>query len=151
MRIETPRRYIAIAFLGACISLSAVAQSPPAAWRCGNTYTDQPCPGGKTLAAADSPSAAQVRDAEGHTRQMQAEAHRMEHERLRSEQMHARQSGLVHLPRPPTTTAASTPVSAPAKSQKKKGRKEPAFFTAAGPGTGAAKKKTKAAKTDTGS
>ena len=149
MRFRISRVHLGIGCFAACIGLSAMAQSPPAAWRCGNTYTDQPCPGGKAVTANDAPSAAQVRDADSHTRQVQADAQRMEHERMRSERAHGRQSGLVHIPRP--TTAAATPEQLPPKSQKKKGRKDSDFFTAAGPGTGTAKKKVKAAKTDAGS
>ena len=149
MRTGTSRGRIVIACLGACIGLGAAAQGPSAAWRCGNTYSDRPCEGGRAVAAVDAPSAERMREADSSTRQLQAEAQRMERERLRIEKAQARRSGLVHLPRP--TNAVTPPEPAPSKAHKKKGRKEPDFFTAAGPGSGTTKKKAKAAKAEIGS
>ena len=147
MKSRKSRRHLVIACLAAGIGLGAAAQNPSATWRCGNTYTDQPCQGGKAVKMVKEPSATQVRDADASMRQLQADAQRMERDRVRSEKAHGSQSGLVHIPRPTTATVAVEPT--PAKSQKKKSRKEPDFFTAAGPGSAAAKKKAQAKKTDT--
>ncbi|MGJ7490178.1 hypothetical protein [Variovorax sp. ZT4R33] len=117
------------------------AQDASGAWRCGNTYTDQPCNGGKALALDEAPSADQAREAERNTRRTQAAAERMERDRLRQER--ATPSPLIHLPKP--TNAVSPTEAGHPTAKKKKVRKEPEFFTAAGPGTS---KKKKAAKTD---
>lgn len=142
---RTGHRRIAIVCTALCTWIGTVqAQEASGAWRCGNTYTDQPCTGGKAVALDAAPSADQTREAERNTRRTQAAADRMERDRLRQEK--AAPSPLIHLPKP--TQAASPAEPAHPAAKKKKGRKEPDFFTAAGPG---ASKKKKAEKTDAGS
>ena len=132
----------AIVCLALCTWIGAVqAQEASGAWRCGNTYTDQPCTGGRAVALDAAPSADQAREAERNTRRTQAAADRMERDRLRQEK--SAPSPLIHLPKPTQAASPAEPVHSAAK--KKKGRKEPDFFTAAGPRT--SKKK----KTDAGS
>ena len=132
----------AIVCLALCTWIGAVqAQEASGAWRCGNTYTDQPCTGGRAVALDEAPHAVQAREAERATRRTQAAADRMERDRLRQEK--SAPSPLIHLPKPTQAASPAEPVHSAAK--KKKGRKEPDFFTAAGPRT--SKKK----KTDAGS
>jgi hypothetical protein len=135
----------AIVCLALCTGFGiAQAQEASGAWRCGNTYTDQPCTGGRAVALDVAPSADQAREAERNTRRTQAAADRMERDRLRQER--AAPSPLIHLPRPTNAAAPVEPAHPTAK--KKKARKEPDFFTAAGPGSKSKKKKTE--KTDAG-
>ena len=142
---RTGHRRATIACMAFCTWIGAVqAQEASGAWRCGNTYTDQPCKGGKAVALDEAPHADQAREAERATRRTQAAADRMERDRLRQEK--AAPSPLIHLSKP--TQAVSPPEPAHRAAKKKKGRKEPDFFTAAGPG---ASKKKKAEKTDAGS
>lgn len=139
---RTGHRRATIACMAFCTWIGAVqAQEASGAWRCGNTYTDQPCKGGKAVALDEAPHADQAREAERATRRTQAAADRMERDRLRQEK--SAPSPLIHLPKPTQAASPAEPVHSAAK--KKKGRKEPDFFTAAGPRT--SKKK----KTDAGS
>ena len=142
-RKQVTRTAIGCMALCACVGI-AQAQEAPGAWRCGNSYSDRPCTGGKALALDGAPSADQAREAERHTQRTQAAADRMERDRLRLEK--AAPSPPVHLPRPTNTVSPAEPAHPTAK--KKKGRKDPDFFTAAGPGTS---KKKKSATTDAGS
>ncbi|MGJ7483702.1 hypothetical protein ACSFA2_00485 [Variovorax sp. LT2P21] len=142
---RTRHQRIAIVCMALCTWIGTVqAQEASGAWRCGNTYTDQPCKGGKAVALDEAPSADQAREAERATRRTQAAADRMERDRLRQEK--AAPSPLIHLPKPTQAVSPAEPAHPTAK--KKKGRKEPDFFTAAGPGTS---KKKKAEKTEAGS
>lgn len=139
---RTGRRRTAIVCMALCTWIGAVqAQEAPGAWRCGNTYSDQPCKGGKALALDAAPSAEQAREAERNTQRTQAAADRMERDRLRREK--AAPAPMIHLAKPTNAVAPAEPAHPIAK--KKKGRKEPDFFTAAGPGTS---KKKKSPKTD---
>ena len=133
----------------ACMALSAwvgiaLAQQAPGAWRCGNSYSDRPCTGGKAVALDAAPSADQTRKAERSTQRVQAAADQMARDRLRLER--TAPSPLVHLPKPANAISTAEPARAAAK--KKKGRKDPDFFTAAGPGMS---KKKKSATADAGS
>lgn len=133
-------RHAAIVCMALCTWLCAArAQEPPGAWRCGNSYTDQPCKGGKAVALDEAPSPEQAREAQRDTRRTQAAADRMERDRLRQEK--AVPAPLVHLDRPANAIATAEPPqpTGRAKKRAKRGRGDPEFFTAAGPG--AAKKK----------
>ncbi|MGJ7546122.1 hypothetical protein [Variovorax sp. LT1R16] len=139
MKVQRLHRPIATAI--ACIAMAAAAPAAAGTWRCGSTYTDQPCPGGQVVPTDAAPSTERVRDADEQTRRTQATAARMEAERLRRDK---ERPAMVHLPAP---SAAKTPVEpAPTAGRKGKGRKASDFFTAAGPGTAKAPKKKKAAK-----
>lgn len=137
-------RRTAIVCMALCTWIGTVqAQKAPGAWRCGNTYTDQPCTGGKALALDAVPNADQAREAQRSTQRTQAAADRLERDRLRQEK--AAPSPLIHLAKPTNAVLPAEPAHSRAK--KKKGYREPDFFTAAGPG---APKKKKAEKTDAG-
>ncbi|CAN5861091.1 hypothetical protein BH11PSE13_BH11PSE13_12720 [soil metagenome] len=51
-------------------------------WRCGNTYTDQPCKGGNEVKVDDSRSEADRRAADAATRRNERRADELEHSRL---------------------------------------------------------------------
>jgi hypothetical protein len=63
----------------------ATAQGAPATWRCGNTYTDQPCKDGKTLDVIDSRSDADRRAADSATRRIEQRADELERQRVKLE------------------------------------------------------------------
>lgn len=143
MKVQRLHRPIAIA----CIAMAAAANAAATTWRCGSTYTDQPCPGGQAVPMDAAPGTERVRDADEHTRQTQAAAARMEAERLRRDK---ERPAMVHLPGPAT---ARTSVEAPqAAGRMKKAHKAhragqtPEVFTAAGPGSLKVPRKKKAAK-----
>ncbi|WP_213955100.1 hypothetical protein [Variovorax sp. dw_954] len=77
-------RSIAIVSLALSAHLAGIAAtSPHGVWRCGSTYTDQPCKEGKSLNVDDSRSEADRRAADNATRRNQVEADQMERTRLR--------------------------------------------------------------------
>ena len=142
---RTAHRRTAIVCMAICTWLGTVqAQEASGAWRCGNTYSDQPCKGGRPVALDAAPSPDQAREAERSTQRTQAAADRMERDRLRRDK--AAPSPLIHLPKPTNAMLPAEP--AHPKAKKKKGRNESDFFTAAGPGTS---KKKKTEKSDAGS
>jgi len=66
--------------IGACL-MSAAAQGT-GTWRCGNTYSDQPCEGGRTVKVDDRRSDEDRRAADAGIRSAQTQADRMERSRL---------------------------------------------------------------------
>jgi hypothetical protein len=124
-----------------CVSPEAVAGT--AAWRCGNTYSDRPCPDGKPLALDDTRDAAQKREADRTTREALAAGDQLERERLRQEKAQAdRQPTLID-----SRPAAPKPEADSAK-KKKKGKKDPDYFSAHDPVATAKKKAEKAEKAE---
>ncbi|MDB5732640.1 MAG: hypothetical protein JWQ03_2535 [Variovorax sp.] len=85
------RKLSAAAFLIAlCAHLApAGAQNAPGssapAWRCGNSYGDQPCKGGKTVAVDDRRSEGDLRAAQAATRRAELRGDELERSRLRQE------------------------------------------------------------------
>ena len=140
MKNSTSR--IAILAMAACaLWASPAAEAGTAAWRCGNTYSDRPCPDGKPLALDDARDADQKRDADRKTREALAAGDRLERERLRQEKAQAgRQPTLID-----SRPAAPKPETDNAK-KKKKGKKEPDYFSAHDP-VATAKKKAEKAET----
>ncbi|NDZ14979.1 hypothetical protein C7T35_18665 [Variovorax sp. WS11] len=133
---------IAILAMAPCaLWASPAAAAGTAAWRCGNTYSDQPCPEGKPLALDDARDATQKRDADRTTREALAAGDRLERERLRQEKAQAGRHPTLIDSRP----AAPKPEADSAK-KKKKGKKEPDYFSAHDPVATAKKKAEKAEK-----
>ena len=66
--------------IGAC-STGAAAQGT-GTWRCGNTYSDQPCEGGRTVKVDDRRSDEDRRAADAGIHSAQTQADRMERSRL---------------------------------------------------------------------
>lgn len=60
------RPFTAVAglMLLACAGVQAQSSETPVVYRCGNTYSSAPCPGGKPVDAADPRSAAQQKEAQ---------------------------------------------------------------------------------------
>ena len=132
---------IAAPAIASCL-LWLPAAAGAATWRCGNTYSDQPCEGGKALAVDDVRDAAQKRDADRTTRDAQAAGERMERERQRLEKAQASRPTLID-----SRPAAPRPApAAEGKSKGKKGKKEPEYFSAHDPVATAKKKAEKAEK-----
>jgi hypothetical protein len=77
---------IAIFLIASCAySTAAPAQGTSKTWRCGSTYSDRPCEGGKTVKADDPRSDADRRAAEAGARSNSKQADQMEHSRLSQE------------------------------------------------------------------
>jgi hypothetical protein len=133
---------IAILAMAACtLWASPAAVAGAAAWRCGNTYSDQPCPDGKPLALQDQRDASQKREADRTTREAQAAGDRMDGERRWQEKAQAgRQATLID-----SRPAVHKPEVDSAK-KKKKGRKESDYFSAHDPVATAKRKAEKAEK-----
>jgi hypothetical protein len=129
---------------GAVVLVAAAWCWPAAAqtiYRCGNSYSQQPCPGGTPVQAEDSRSAAQRADT-GQASQRDAKAaDTMEKARLKEEAKPVQ----AYIPAP-KTVAENTPAEKkkPALAKPKK----PQYFTASSPKKpGEASKKKKAKKT----
>jgi hypothetical protein len=129
------------ALLLALCALAAPAQAQTV-YRCGESYSNQPCPGATAIAVDDPRSAAQRAQTDAATQRDARSAQLLETERLRQEGKPA-----------PATILASPAKPAPAAADKKLAGakpKKPAHFTAASPRkpgeTSAAKKKKKKKK-----
>jgi hypothetical protein len=73
----------AIAIGSASVSVSA--QGGAQAWRCGSTYSDRPCEGGRTVRVDDPRGEQERRAADAGTRSAQAQADQLERNRLAQE------------------------------------------------------------------
>ena len=73
---------IAIFSIAAGICSAGAAAQGANTWRCGNTYSDQPCEGGRTVKVDDRRSDEDRRAADAGTRSAQTQADRMERNRL---------------------------------------------------------------------
>lgn len=118
----------ATAWLLACAATAAQAQ----AYRCGNTYSQQPCPGGSAVAAKqESPSTAEARERAALTRRDAKLGDAMEKERLAREKQ---QEG-------PTLHVVGQAQAAASAPDRKKSAKQPAHFSAVSPKAAPEKKK----------
>ncbi|HEX7866271.1 MAG TPA: hypothetical protein VF555_15055 [Variovorax sp.] len=82
-RTTAGRIGIAIFSVATCFySTGVLAQGAAKTWRCGNTYSDQPCEGGKTVKVNDHRSDEDRRAADTGTRNNQTQADRLERSRL---------------------------------------------------------------------
>jgi hypothetical protein len=118
----------AIAFT---LALAACAAGAQQVWRCGNSYSQQPCPGGSPLDVTDPHRPADAARVERATKSDWQRAQALEKARLDQEKK---------APRAQVMGGPQAPASAPqaAKKQDKKdgkkaGPKEPAHFTAVAP------------------
>jgi len=116
----------------ACAS-GPVRVSAQTIYRCGNTYSQVPCPGGREIDANDSRSAAQKVQTDAAARQAASSALRMERERLALEQSvrvpAAGKHSTAQASKPRDTTIA--PKGLRPDVAKKKAGAEPEHFTAA--------------------
>ncbi|WP_177225625.1 hypothetical protein [Variovorax sp. OK605] len=80
------RSRIAIFLIATCVcSMGVSAQNAAQTWRCGNTYADRPCDGGKTVKVEDQRSDQDRRAADAGTRSAQTHADHLERTRLTQE------------------------------------------------------------------
>ena len=131
---STIARHGAILLVAAWVQQAVLAaEASPGTWRCGNTYSDQPCQGGKALDLDDTRQASQKRDADRTTREAQLAADRMERDRLRLESTQGRRHAtLIDNQKPRTTSSASSSGSGSILT-KKKSEKKPQHFGAYDP------------------
>lgn len=109
-------------------------------YRCGDSYSQSPCPGGVAIDASDSRTRAQKAQTEAATQRDRQTADALEKERLKREEAAARTTPKTNVTRVPKTEPA------PPKSSKKKSR-QPAYFTARTAGDKKAEKKKSAGET----
>jgi hypothetical protein len=129
---------------GACLHWAAAAQGASGIWRCGNTYTDQPCDAGRALPLDEAPGATRKRDADQATREARAEAERMERDRLRLEA--AQGPGQATLIDNAPRARAVAPEARDTSMKKGKPRKDPQYLSPRDPS--AAPRKKRAPKDD---
>ena len=140
MKLSRPSLTVVLAI--ACLHGGPLAARAGAqTWRCGSTYSDQPCSGGKLIELEDAPNPAQRREADAATREALTAANRMEQERLRLEADHARRGPALidNRPRQPSTAHA------PKQGKKSKAKKDSGYFSAHDPVSTAKNKAEKAA------
>jgi hypothetical protein len=130
----------------ALMCLAALGSTAPAAaqniYRCGSTYSQQPCEGGKLVAASDSRSAGQKAQTDQAAQRDAKSAETMEKARLKEEAKPA-SVGIL----PGKVEEVPAPVKKPGAAGK---MKKPEQFTAVSPkkpGDAGAKKKKKKSKT----
>ena len=97
------------------------------AYRCGNSYSQSPCPGGVPVEVDDSRSKAQKSQSESVIKRDLRTADTMEKNRLRQEE--ARQRAAKPVPEKPAAKA-NAPAPAKATPSTKKRPSSPAYFTA---------------------
>lgn len=76
------------AFLVACLPLAVAAQAP--VYRCGNSYSQQPCPGGNTVDVEDSRTPSQRQAHRASVQQERRAGDTLEKDRLKQEAAAAR-------------------------------------------------------------
>jgi hypothetical protein len=117
------RRASLVLFL-ALAAGAAMAQKTPI-YRCGQTYSQVPCPDGHLIDSADPRTAAQRAQARRAAEAEKQQAARLERERSAAEAAAATPAATL------TAAAAHAPASAPAKARKKKAtKKDPGTSTA---------------------
>ncbi|MBO9515274.1 MAG: hypothetical protein J7549_14250 [Variovorax sp.] len=85
MKLSHTTPIAAALLMAAFAPWSAVAAEGSGTWRCGNTYTDQPCKGGQRIEVDDTRDARQKHDADDSIREAHSAASRMEADRRRLE------------------------------------------------------------------
>lgn len=107
------------------IAIGAVFTSAQAQniYRCGDSYSQSPCPGGVAIDASDSRTRAQKAQTEAATQRDRQTADALEKERLKREEAAARSTQ-----KPQAASSAKT-APAPHANRNKK-RPQPAYFTA---------------------
>lgn len=149
MKLSHTTKVAASLLMATCIPWNAVAAGGGGTWRCGNTYTDQPCNGGKRVEVDDSRDAGQKQEADETIRNAKAAANRMESDRRRLEATGARNRPILMDSSPrQDETKRSTAAGKDATGKLRKGKKE-VLYTSMQTGQGPEpKKKSKKAKTN---
>lgn len=89
------QRYLLICLCAWAPVLWATSETNPAIWRCGNSYSNQPCPGGSSLAPKATPSVQERATADAATRRLESQAATMARERERRDATAARQQPVL--------------------------------------------------------
>ena len=113
--------------------LAAVASGPAALaqtiYKCGNNYSQSPCPGGSVVDADDPRTPAQKAQADRSAGKAAKAAERLERDRLAAQKAHAAPAST----RPAVMAAPKEPASAPRTPTAKAQKPGPPYFTAAVP------------------
>lgn len=137
LRLQNHFLFATFFIAGYALSTGATAQN---VYRCGNSYSQTPCPDAVVVDVEDTRSTSQKKDSDTRVRHDAATADALEKKRLQEEAQalagdnkppaHAKKDTRTRNA-PPPTSAADAPGSAD-KDNKKSGtkKKEPAFFTA---------------------
>ncbi len=120
----------------AALSTSATAQK---AYKCGDSYSQTPCPGAIQIETADPRTNAQKKQTDTAASRDAKSAETLQKVRLQQEEKDLAANSSTAMPAAPAPETANDP----GPSQLKKKKKTPEFFTAQAPGE---KKKKKAAK-----
>ncbi|MDL9999828.1 hypothetical protein QTI24_14505 [Variovorax sp. J22P240] len=132
----------AVFLAGACLQWAAFAtDGSNGTWRCGNTYTDQPCQGGRALDLDDPRNSNQKRDADQTTRDARAAADRLERDRLRLESTSARRQASLIDNQPKPAAAKPSRQDNYGVDRLKKGKKDPVYVSGQDPASPPPKKK----------
>ncbi|MDM0105049.1 hypothetical protein QTH97_08915 [Variovorax sp. J22R24] len=120
----------AILLAAACLQWDALAaEGSSGTWRCGNSYTDRPCEGGRALKFQDARTADQRREADRTTRDARMAADRLERERLHLESVSARRQASFIDNKPQPRMATPTHRDANAVYKMKKRPKDPVYVS----------------------
>ena len=127
--------------------LLATCAASAQVWRCGNEYSNKPCPGGRSVDTEDTRTPEQARQSASKAQYETRVGNQMEKERIAKEKGVAGPTAIVtgqkEAAAPAPREAASGPKSA---GRKKGGKKQPEHFTATAPKDPKAPAKKKAAK-----
>ena len=129
---------VALILIASC-ALQAKAQTPNA-YRCGNSYSQTPCPGGTPVDAADSRSSAQKAQSDAVIQRDKSTASSMEKSRLQEEEALRRKQGSVAPEQAIKNPGTEKKIAQPVRHIRKHNPRNPDNFTAKAPSE---KKKTK--------
>lgn len=155
--MRTAAQFVAIILIATCAHLAGAAgqndsKNSGGTWRCGNSYSDQPCTGGRAVDVQDPRSAAdqraEQRAQDARTRDTQRQADAMARERRSLEAQAARQRPAVIAPppahpAPPPPARESTAKRPKTHKPKKRAQGESEAFSASKPAEPAASEKKK--------
>jgi len=113
------------------LSMLPMALQSQTIYRCGNTYSQTPCPGASLIAAGDSRSPEQKAQTDAAAAQAARQAERMERERMERERLAQERMARAAVPGARATSAKSDSketTTGPGRVAKK--LQEPAYFTA---------------------
>jgi hypothetical protein len=133
------QRFVIALILIAICTIEARAQTP-SAYRCGNSYSQTPCPGGVSVDTADSRSNAQKAQSDAMIQRDKATAESMEKSRRQEEEALRRQQGIVTPVQVNKNPNTEIKIAQPVRHVRKYNQRNPDNFIAKAPNE---KKKTK--------
>jgi hypothetical protein len=128
--------------IAAACALAAQAAGAQTVWRCGNSYSQQPCPGGSAVSAADTRTPAEAQRASSVAQADMKLADKMEKERLAREKNAPKALVIGGIPAP---APAPAPVAGSGKDKAEKSG-APQVFRAVSPRPAGDRKTTKKKK-----